>query len=491
MTGITSNGKASGDEGIVCENPNTQTIISPDLRLAMQSQKPGPRPDRVLPEELFVSLKAKILTEQRENGHDYHNDIHALTVMRRVSRLCDSLQDPVIESERQLLQIAALMHDYGHAGRLERDLAEQAERPDLSNEEYAALKADEFFGRHLSLDQRLRLQGLILATSYYFASQNGNSQPHTYHAYTNSEKVLALADLGTFEEGVDRWIEDSFKVLSETPFERRPSSMTRFFDQLDAVVDEIERRINAVGPLLKAGMLAEMQTRTARARTELKLMRQGSTSSSQSSARLSAAAGLWQNAMNLKGEDDMANKGDQTENLEDFEESDDEPESEEAGIFENDSTEPAQYREPYSCMVMLQRMFLFKSLSVTELQKIREISYILDCPADRTLIQEGSSNNLLYIILSGEVAVYRNQKLVKTLSRGNHFGEMALLNSMPRTATVISTRESSLLVIERERFVGLINDDPDVGMKAIWEMAKQLSIRLDDLMEKSFSDEHT
>jgi hypothetical protein len=475
---------AVDNDGTVRENPNTQTVISPDLRLAIQSQKPGARPDRILPEELFVALKAKILTEQRENGHDYHNDMHALTVMRRVARLCDSLQDPVTDAERQLLQIAALMHDYGHAGRLERNLAEHAERPDLSNEEYSALKADEFFGRHLSLDQRLRLQGLILATSYYFATKNAAARAPVYLAYTNSEKVLALADLGTFEEGVDRWVEDSFKVLSETPFERRPSSMSLFFDQLDAVTGEIEKRIAAVGPLLKAGILSEMQGRVTRARGELKLMRQGSTSS-----RLTAAAGLWLNASDSSQAEDRDMNSENADKPEDFNQDDESLDSEEADIFEEDGAEPAQAREPYSCMVMLQRMFLFKSLSVNELQKIREISYILDCPANRTLIQEGSSNNLLYIILSGEVAIYRNQRLVKTLARGNHFGEMALLNSMPRTATVVSTKESSLLVIERERFVGLINEDPEVGLKAIWEMAKQLSIRLDDLMEKSFNEE--
>ena len=155
----------------------------------------------------------------------------------------------------------------------------------------------------------------------------------------------------------------------------------------------------------------------------------------------------------------------------------------ECGDTAND-VHAAKDDEPYSCMVALQRMFLFHGLSMSELEKIREISYILEVPPERVLIQEGSENNLLYIILEGEVSIYRNKKFVKALTKGNHFGEMALLNSMPRTASVVSTRPSRLVVIERERFVDLITQAPRLGYRITWEMAKQLSIRLDEVMEK-------
>ena len=147
---------------------------------------------------------------------------------------------------------------------------------------------------------------------------------------------------------------------------------------------------------------------------------------------------------------------------------------------------PAREVEMHTCLDMMQRMYLFQDLTARELQKIQKISYVLDCPANRILIKEGATSDLLYMILDGQVAVYRDQKHLATLSRGDHFGEMALLNKSPRSATVMSTLDCSLLVIEREKFFDLINNDQTLGMKTLWAISCQLSVRLEEVLAGSY-----
>jgi serine/threonine protein phosphatase PrpC len=69
---------------------------------------------------------------------------------------------------------------------------------------------------------------------------------------------------------------------------------------------------------------------------------------------------------------------------------------------------------------------------------------------------------------------------VADLEAGRHFGEMALLNRRPRTATVIARLASRLLVLDREAFSALMAQEPLIAAKFLWALSQSLSLRLDD-----------
>jgi len=97
-----------------------------------------------------------------------------------------------------------------------RQLVEGVDRRDLSNEEYAALKADEILRGQLSIAQRLTIQGLILATSF---GQGGKlpypSYNRNYRPTTNLEKILAFADVNGLDLEFDEWVEENFAIIRE------------------------------------------------------------------------------------------------------------------------------------------------------------------------------------------------------------------------------------------------------------------------------------
>jgi len=107
-------------------------------------------------------------------------------------------------------------------------------------------------------------------------------------------------------------------------------------------------------------------------------------------------------------------------------------------------------------------------------------------PKDNLLFAEGESGHNLYIIQSGSVKITKivnNQEVVlAVLHKGDIFGEMAMLEDKPRSATVEIYEDSTLLAVNRANFTTLINVQPDMVLKMatlmserIWHLYRQLA----------------
>ena len=82
------------------------------------------------------------------------------------------------------------------------------------------------------------------------------------------------------------------------------------------------------------------------------------------------------------------------------------------------------------------------------------------------------------VILSGDFAIEIDSRPVANISRGNHFGEMALLTQNPRSATVRSVSPGRVLKISSESFQEFIKAQPHDGAKMLAALARELSERL-------------
>jgi len=91
---------------------------------------------------------------------------------------------------------------------------------------------------------------------------------------------------------------------------------------------------------------------------------------------------------------------------------------------------------------------------------------------DEIIIQEGEPGDKLYIIVRGQAEVLATgptgeQRRLATLRDGDYFGEIALLEDVPRTATVRARSPTILLTLEREQFFNLLNSMP--GLRSPFE----------------------
>lgn len=128
---------------------------------------------------------------------------------------------------------------------------------------------------------------------------------------------------------------------------------------------------------------------------------------------------------------------------------------------------------------------LFKHLTMKELVTVMNAFEVREYDAKEAVIFEGESSDGLYVVMAGGLEVSRGGTQVAKLSKGDHFGEMALLNQRPRSATVTTTEPSRLLVMGRDAFNDCLKRDATLGVKFLWTFAQTLSLRLDEELSKS------
>jgi CRP-like cAMP-binding protein len=106
---------------------------------------------------------------------------------------------------------------------------------------------------------------------------------------------------------------------------------------------------------------------------------------------------------------------------------------------------------------------LFEGLSKKQLEMVSSLATRLDVPAGTVLTREGGQGCEFIIVLEGEVEVRQQGRLVATRGPGEFFGEMALVDHQPRTATVRSTTPVEMEVIARREFQALLADVPGIA----------------------------
>jgi CRP-like cAMP-binding protein len=94
--------------------------------------------------------------------------------------------------------------------------------------------------------------------------------------------------------------------------------------------------------------------------------------------------------------------------------------------------------------------------------------------AGRVLCDEGSMGHEFYLILDGNAAVRKAGRKVATLGPGQYFGEMALLDKGPRSATVVAETPMTLLVIGQREFAAVLDEVPTMAHKLLAVMAGRL-----------------
>lgn len=99
-------------------------------------------------------------------------------------------------------------------------------------------------------------------------------------------------------------------------------------------------------------------------------------------------------------------------------------------------------------------------------------------PAGTVLFHEGDKGEEMYIIQSGRVKISKRirgvEKTLATLDKGEFFGEMAILNDKPRSASAETIEECEMLVIDRKTFDALIRGNVEIAVRFIKRLADRL-----------------
>ncbi len=130
----------------------------------------------------------------------------------------------------------------------------------------------------------------------------------------------------------------------------------------------------------------------------------------------------------------------------------------------------------------LARVPLFAACSRRELQKIAKASDEVTVPEGKVLVEQGTVAREAFVIVKGRATVKRGTRKVATLSAGDYFGELALLDRGSRTATVVADSELTVLVLGSREFTGILDEVPLLARKLLSTLAG----RVRDLDAKAY-----
>ncbi len=110
-------------------------------------------------------------------------------------------------------------------------------------------------------------------------------------------------------------------------------------------------------------------------------------------------------------------------------------------------------------------------------QRLAEIGKRRTYGPDEEIVREGSTGTALYILLSGRARVEQDGSQLGELGAGDFFGELALIEEHPRSATVVTTQETDCLLFPAWEFTALLEEHPEVAVPIMRELIVRLHRR--------------
>ncbi|MGH2824595.1 MAG: cyclic nucleotide-binding domain-containing protein [Thermoleophilaceae bacterium] len=123
----------------------------------------------------------------------------------------------------------------------------------------------------------------------------------------------------------------------------------------------------------------------------------------------------------------------------------------------------------------LKRAALFEGLSRKELTQLARVSEDMENPEGTVLTKEGDLGHEFFVILEGQTEVKRKGKSLGTRGAGDFIGEIALLEQIPRTATVTAKTPLRVFVLTSKDFHHLLEENPNVERKVLRTLAKRVA----------------
>ncbi|MDF1780600.1 MAG: cyclic nucleotide-binding domain-containing protein [Alcanivoracaceae bacterium] len=140
-----------------------------------------------------------------------------------------------------------------------------------------------------------------------------------------------------------------------------------------------------------------------------------------------------------------------------------------------------QVNEEY--LQLLRKMPVFAQLSKSQIEVLLGHMEEVIFPAGSALFEEGDHGDRLYYIIAGFLEVVKaagtsQARTLASMGPGESLGEMAIIDELPRSATVAARSEVHALVLTREAFDQVVHDEPAIGVEILKGLARRMSMNL-------------
>ena len=123
---------------------------------------------------------------------------------------------------------------------------------------------------------------------------------------------------------------------------------------------------------------------------------------------------------------------------------------------------------------LLRRVPLLQGLGRREIEEVGQLVEEVDVREGKVLTRQGESGEEFFVIVDGSVAIERDGTRIRTLGPGDFFGEIALVDGGPRTATATAETASKVLVLAHREFHSLLGRHPKIQTVVLQSLAQRV-----------------
>ena len=120
---------------------------------------------------------------------------------------------------------------------------------------------------------------------------------------------------------------------------------------------------------------------------------------------------------------------------------------------------------------------LFGGVTGNDLAAIADTAIEVDFPADHVIARQGEIGTGLFVVIEGTVRVVRDGEELARLGPGDFFGEMSVIDGLPRVAQVVTTAPTRCLALASWEFERLVLDHPTIGLAIMRGLSARLRSR--------------
>ncbi len=143
--------------------------------------------------------------------------------------------------------------------------------------------------------------------------------------------------------------------------------------------------------------------------------------------------------------------------------------------------------------MILQNIPLFANLPKKDLEALSQRAITKNYPKNTILISEGDETNSLFIIDSGKVKVFLSDQegkeiVINVHGKGDYFGEIALLDDAPRSASVMTIEPCRVVLILKKDFEECLSQNPTIALCLLQDLTRRLRTLTDNVKSLALMD---
>ncbi|BAY27080.1 cyclic nucleotide-binding protein [Calothrix sp. NIES-2100] len=123
-------------------------------------------------------------------------------------------------------------------------------------------------------------------------------------------------------------------------------------------------------------------------------------------------------------------------------------------------------------LLFVRRVPIFKELRDDFIVRLASVMNELSFPAHHAIFRQGEEGRSLYIVVSGRVKVHIGDKKLAEVDKGKYFGEMAVFDTQPRSASATTLEPCDCLELTQEQLYDAIEETPEIAVNIIRELSR-------------------